>query len=214
MKTDPESHKRMKAPARKGESRPEKSGPKAGGSWKTMKGQKLWLDDVTAKPEREARSRNFSCSVLLRRLTRDLSAFTACERMGVTERIVLLERTLRMARIEWPPLPPSPSPPPPPSPPAPPPPPPAPPGTALPPCVSITSVFLPHLLSLARGGYKNTVLSHKLLTPLTAYFNGAGLVPTLPRVDWVNLSVAQPWADRAAKDTVLSAQGGAFLILR
>jgi hypothetical protein len=67
-------------------------------------------------------SRNFSCSVLVGRLTRDTSAFAACERLGVAERIALLEDTLRMARMEWPP-PPSPPPPPPKPPPSPPPPP-------------------------------------------------------------------------------------------
>ena len=66
-------------------------------------------------------------------------------------------------------------------------------------CVSITSIWLPHLASLAPS-FDSTLFSRTLKMPLVAYYNGAGRLPRKfgPRVSWVNLSVAQPWAEQAA----------------
>lgn len=67
-------------------------------------------------------------------------------------------------------------------------------------CVSITSIWLPHLAALAPD-FANTIFSRPLKLPLVAYYNGVGRLPRVPpRVTWVNLSVVQPWAERAAAE--------------
>ena len=68
-------------------------------------------------------------------------------------------------------------------------------------CVSITSVWLPHLAALAPD-FADTVFSRPLKLPLVAYYNGVGRLPRVDsesQVSWVNLSVVQPWAEQAAR---------------
>ena len=76
---------------------------------------------------------------------------------------------------------------------------------------AVTSVYLPHLLSIRAAGYPVNLFSRERLTyvpqddssrsysrlePLVtrAYYDGAGTPPRLPAVEWLDLDVVQPWA--------------------
>ena len=73
---------------------------------------------------------------------------------------------------------------------------------------AVTSIFLPHLLSIRAAGYPINLFSRERATyvprdvshwrrePLftRAYYDGAGTPPQLPAVEWYDLDVVQPWA--------------------
>ena len=69
---------------------------------------------------------------------------------------------------------------------------------------AVTSVHLQHMRLVLMDEEKprrkrlpppNFLLAHPLPLPLYAYFDGAGELPMLQNVTWVNLSTAQPWAE-------------------
>lgn len=66
--------------------------------------------------------------------------------------------------------------------------------------LAITSIHLPHLQLMLSDPIRaaSCVLGHRVLQPLRVYFDGNGVLPVIPNVTWVNLSIIAPWAAQYA----------------